>query len=342
MNFMYILRRAAKMDWKKMASTAKTIAKQTYRPFTAVFTDIVRCGVRYGAGYMDYQVFRLWECNEAQRATYLTRTKNQEFCRQLNDPERSKAVENKVSFCRLYGRFLGREWLDASTASEEEKMRWFRHHPVFFAKDPDGICGKEVQKADCTALSAAEYPAFAARLISDGLTLWEEAIVQSPEMAALAPDSVNTVRVMTLIDGKGEVHLLGAFLRMGVGAAVDNLDYGGCAAKVSLDTGKIDFPAQDKTGATFAFHPKSGTNIQGFQVPQWEAVMSMVRQAAQIEPTVRYLGWDAAITERGPLLIEANTIPSNHLCQLPAQSPKHEGILPFIQSILANGSETED
>ena len=38
----------------------------------------------------------------------------------------------------------------------------------------------------------------------------------------------------------------------------------------------------------------------------WEQVIEMLRKAAVRVPEIGYVGWDIAITETGPILIEGN------------------------------------
>ena len=72
----------------------------------------------------------------------------------------------------------------------------------------------------------------------------------------------------------------------------------------------------------------TGTQIQGFQFPDWEAAMDMVRQAAEMIPELGYLGWDIAFTEEGPILVEGNEFPGHDIYQLPEHTPNKIGIMP--------------
>jgi hypothetical protein len=312
------------MDTKRMCRTAEAIGKKTRKPAIVIFADMVYCGFRYRAGYSDYSLFEFYDRTKAQRETYLTRGKSNDLIRACNQKDRAALVENKLSFCKLYADFLGRDVLDITQAAPREIDAFRAKHPVFFAKTPDGMCGSGVRKVSC---------ADAGQLAQDGFLLWEEPIVQHPRMNALNPSCINTLRVMTLL-ADGDVHVLGVFLRIGNKSNVDNLNAGGMAAKVDAETGIVVYPAADKNGTAHTAHPTTGAAIVGFQIPLWQECLAMIRRAALVEPSVRYLGWDVAVTPTAPVLVEANALPGHDICQLPAHTPAKTGLIPILRELL--------
>ncbi|MDR3314068.1 MAG: hypothetical protein LBS96_06380 [Oscillospiraceae bacterium] len=327
----YILSRIRKMDTAKMRKTAHELSGKAHKPAAYLFADMVLCGFRYGAGYLDYRLFEFYDRTAAQRASYLTRGKSNAMIAKYNNAERATLVENKRAFCDLFGDYLGRDWLDISTAGEAAVAVFRAKHPVFFAKTPEGMCGSGVRRINSADFSPATLQQ---QLAAEGFTLWEEAIRQHAEMAALCPKAVNTLRMVTLALEDG-VHLLAVFLRMGNGKDVDNLNAGGFAAPVEIETGVVAHPATDKNGVLYEMHPFSGKAILGFQVPFWPECLALVQRAARVEPTVRYIGWDVALTPAGPVLVEANTFPGHDITQMPAHTPGKTGMLPLIQQVEA-------
>lgn len=65
----------------------------------------------------------------------------------------------------------------------------------------------------------------------------EEIVVQHPEMARMCPTSVNTCRIATLLGDKKQ-GIVYAFLRIGNGKVMDNVDCGGMAARIDLESGQ--------------------------------------------------------------------------------------------------------
>ena len=147
--------------------------------------------------------------------------------------------------------------------------------------------------------------------LNDEDRIAESLLEQCPEMAALHPASVNTVRALT-IRGK----LCSAVLRMGVGGGfVDNGCSGGIFAGLDVDTGIVTTKGADLMEHRFLLHPTTGLTIPGFQVPQWGKVCQTVREAVELVPGAVIVGWDVAITAQGPVLIEGNAYPSVQIMQ---------------------------
>ena len=57
--------------------------------------------------------------------------------------------------------------------------------------------------------------------------------------------------------------------------------------------------------------------MPGFNIPNWDKVLNMVRSAALVMKNVGYIGWDIAILEDGCEIIEANVnYPGTNIIQL--------------------------
>jgi hypothetical protein len=138
---------------------------------------------------------------------------------------------------------------------------------------------------------------------------------------ALSPSGVNTVRIITQ-NNRGKIEILGSILRISVNSEVDNMAAGNIAALVEIKTGIVigegvysDFKKLNKTN-----HPVTGHTIVGFAIPYWNEVIDLSKRAALHTPDNRSVGWDIAITDIGPELIEGNHNWCKLLWQLPAKS----------------------
>ncbi|MBQ7866276.1 MAG: carboxylate--amine ligase, partial [Clostridia bacterium] len=145
--------------------------------------------------------------------------------------------------------------------------------------------------------------------------------------------SVNTCRIATLL-GDTQQGIVYAFLRIGNGKVVDNVDCGGMAARIDLESGTLLTVGADKQGNTFDKHPKTGTPIVGFTIPYWEEAKAMCLEAAQKVPQMRFVAWDVAITPEGPTFIEGNSFPSHAIPQFAAHYPDGIGILPEFRKFM--------
>jgi hypothetical protein len=126
--------------------------------------------------------------------------------------------------------------------------------------------------------------------------------------------SLQTVRVVTLIDGDGKARCLYAEWKLVVGDNVtDNFSAGrsgNLAASVALADGSVG-PAQAAASngigfRQFQFHPDTGAPVAGFRLPNWNLVIELALSAAKLFLPLRTIGWDIGITPDGPVIVEGN------------------------------------
>ena len=305
----YLLKRIAQMDRKAVWQTAKRVHTRSGRATLPVFFDIVRCGFKYGAGYMDYLVFEFERLTPAQRATYITRGVNNGYVRLLNPKEGWHELEDKCEFLRAIGPLAGRDWLDLRSCSDEEFAAFCDKHGKFVVKPIDATCGRGVEFPE----NVADPAAFRKACLERGQVLAEEYVVQHPALAAIYPGSVNTIRLCT-IRSKGRTQVVFSSLRIGNGRDVDNLNAGGMAVLIGSD-GRISTVGADKDGKAYETHPMTGVRLKGYEIPYYREAVRMVIDGAERFPEVGYIAWDVAVTEHGPLLIEANHFPGHDIYQ---------------------------
>ena len=68
-------------------------------------------------------------------------------------------------------------------------------------------------------------------------------------------------------------------------------------------------------------------------IPQ-EEVKAMAIEAAHIVPQVRYVGWDIAISEKGPCLIEGNEYPGHVFYVFAEHHPDGKGCRHIFESVM--------
>ena len=138
----------------------------------------------------------------------------------------------------------------------------------------------------------------------------QELIEQHSVVAAITSSSVNTIRLVTLWSKNDDIILVSASMRFGQGDSfVDNWSGGGISVGVDTDSGVLKKFAYDKTGKRFTEHPVSGVKFNNFQIPMWDEIVKMAEVVQKASPFYRLIGCDVAVTESGPVLIEANANP---------------------------------
>jgi hypothetical protein len=142
--------------------------------------------------------------------------------------------------------------------------------------------------------------------------LFQETIRQHPDLNKLNSSSINTIRIDTFINKDGKIDTISAHIRMSTyNIHVDNIDAGGCFVSIDLQTGKLKkygYSAIRTHGVKVRKeHPVTGTSFENLTIPYFSEVKDLVKQAAGLMPGLRLVGWDVAIGETGPVLIEGNS-----------------------------------
>ncbi|WP_258039182.1 sugar-transfer associated ATP-grasp domain-containing protein [Nitrosospira multiformis] len=147
-------------------------------------------------------------------------------------------------------------------------------------------------------------------------------LVSHCEIADLANGTLSTVRVMTCRNEKGEFEVTNAAFRMARNklVVVDNFHAGGIAANVDISTGTLGRGTRGAWGATgdgwYEQHSETGAQIQGRKLPCWFELVELVQYAhgAAFSDQV-VIGWDVALLDSGPCIMEANKAPDLDIIQ---------------------------
>ena len=331
---LYLIKRILKMDYKGLFKTVKSVHKKSGIGRVKLFFDIVKCGLKYGAGYKDYELCEWWNLNAEQRATYVTRGINNTIVTLLNNKEYYHILDNKIEFNNRFSDYLGRKWIDMSTATNDTFAAFLEGLDIIISKPSAEACGRGVEKINVADYTSGDALFDYLKGINSGLC--EEFVVQHEAVSALYPLSVNTYRIVTVLT-EGVPHIVYAFIRIGNGGRfVDNINAGGMAAPVNIETGIIEYPAFDKDSIYYETHPYTNCPIKGYQLPQWDKAVETVLKAATVVPEVGYVGWDVAATKDGVVLIEGNPFPGHDILQMPPHVPDKIGMLPQFKKYIKN------
>ncbi len=129
-------------------------------------------------------------------------------------------------------------------------------------------------------------------------------------------ENISSVRIVTLIEKNDDVKILYAAVKLVSGKNfIDNHERGSTGnviALLDISNGEIQtaFCAADKLGKAgeVNLHPISGKEIIGFRIPMWSDLVNTVKFAALKFKPLRTAGWDAAVTDDGIKILEANAL----------------------------------
>ncbi len=322
----FFFKRLVRMDWKAMWKTTKIVKERSGKSRVWLLFDMLRCALKYNAGYVDYKIAEMYRLTDEQKKTQITRGLSNTIVRRMNDKAYWYLFDDKSTFNELFKEEVGRAWMKVTPDTSPDAFTTFlSKRPDIIVKPLEGSSGVGIERIAADQWRGREE-AFLRELNQKGDVIIEERVVQHPRMMALCPSSVNTIRIATLLGDKKQ-GIVYAFLRIGNGNVMDNVDQGGMAARVDLESGRLLTVGADKQGNTYAEHPMTGTPIVGFEVPFFEEAKAMCLAAAQKVPQMRFVAWDVAITEKGPVFIEGNSFPSHAVPQFAAHYPDGIGIM---------------
>lgn len=321
-----------KLDRKKFMAFSGYISNTFQISRLRLLADVLVSSLKYNISPLEYFQFRFYEISGKQRKAWAGTGYMYEYQRIMNPPGQRTILDDKTRFYREYGEFMKHSVADLNDLKRMPDLaaRLLTNPSgrlVF--KVYNGKCGQQVAVMDVSGIKEEGLIDF---MVRNGYDIVEEYIVQHPLLMELSPTAVNTVRIFTQLDSGGEVVILGSRLRISVNSYIDNMAAGNIAAPIDDETGTICGPGvySDITKPDSIVHPVTGIKITGFKIPFWRETIELVKSAATLHPQNRSIGWDIAMTAKGPDLIEGN----HDWCKLVWQLPVRQGLKPILEKHL--------
>jgi hypothetical protein len=273
-----------------------------------LYLDCIYARFKYGCMINHYIHGHFYKLRRYERKKHFTYRHWKRIIPKVNDLDFVYILKNKVDFNVYFSDYIKRDWLYSKDMSIEQFKHFITKHGCAIVKPQSGLEGGGIKFVQFSAMDNIDY--IYTKLKNDDVLI-EEKICQHPDMI-FGNKSVNTIRVYTLYNEfKNEVYILKTVVRVGIGnSIVDNSHSGGCAYEIDIMTGHIISTSFCyKTGIISHIHPGTDICMLGRKIPYWDDVLNMCISAAKKITKCRLIGWDVAITENGPLLIEGNHEP---------------------------------
>ncbi len=179
----------------------------------------------------------------------------------------------------------------------------------------EGANSFRFDEADITPENCADL----FRLMETVSFIFQETIKQHPTLNSIYPQSINSLRVHSFFDQeKNDYEIVSVMMRIGRnGAVVDNCGVGGMYIAIDLESWTLGSVAQtylSRGGHTFTAHPDTGHVFAGTKLPFREETFAIIKAAAPLF-TSDFIGWDVALTETGPIILEGNENPHLGMAQ---------------------------
>lgn len=289
--------------------------------------DLAYCFARYGCIINDYTIGEFYKYRSFDRANIMTCRGWAKIMGICNEPSSIHYLENKADFNEYFKDVIHRKWI-----GPREIQKYGKAGIENFVRECGSVIVKPLADMEghgiyvVNSFDDLEYEAN--KIMADNVIV-EEFITQHPNMV-FGNKSVNTIRMFTILDNHGDVHFIKAILRCGVGnTVVDNYCAGGVIYPVDEKTGIVEASGMSIDGCHYVVHPGTNIIILGYQIPHWDMVLKEVTKAAKLIPSLRFVGWDVAITKDGVDIIEGNHNPLYDLIEFIGKSGHYKDMLKY-------------
>lgn len=293
--------------------------------------DVLFNAYAYGFEPDEYFFYYIEGKTREEKEEYISDLEKDILTYAMNDVIDIEVFYDKARTYEKLKKFFKREAISIERSSDYKKfLKFIRKHPTFVRKSVGMGRGKGVSKVESRGRDPKEL---FESLIKMGKQILEDLVVQSPEMAQFNASSVNTVRCPTFRTIRG-IELGPCRFRIGQGGSfVDNAGSGGILAGIDPKTGKVFTTGRDEYCNEYITHPQTGLSFEGFQIPKWEQLISVVTEMHELFPNMGYISWDMALTDKGWVLIEANGSGQFIGTQIVEQKGKKKDIARMLEGV---------
>lgn len=290
-------------------SSASIVNKITGENKYFLFVEVLYNWFRYGASDEDFLTMEFYRKNSREKKRWLTSKLNNRYLyKTVYDDLARETFDNKEIFDKTFKDLLKHDFLILSESTDDDIRNFIAKYGTVIVKPANGACGVGVFKISSD--DKDKLNDLISRVRKGEKLIMEEVIIQHEDMARMNPASVNTLRIITMIDRQGYVHIINHCAKFGASSqCISNTMGGGFCCHINKETGIIDSQGKDIHGGYIFKHPISDVVIPGYQIPMWSGVLNYARKLAKVVPSARYIGWDIVITKDGYDVIEGNLHP---------------------------------
>lgn len=268
---------------------------------------------KHWVSYSEYAYqYEFYKKSEEEREEFVSRLRMSYFYWRYGPGVVRPLFCDKTLFLKSFSDYIYRKWLYVPDATFEEFEQLLKHYDCI-VKPLDGARGRGIFKTYKDGVHE-DFRKLYETCKRDRM-LVEQCIESCEELKALHPQSLNTIRVVT-VSNKEKACVFSGVLRTGVGESViDNSHAGGVSAQINIKEGIVESDGVDMYGNRFTVHPDSGISIRGFKIPKWDAIVETCCEVAkQVGNPIT--GWDVVINNQGKVeFIEGNHTPDLDIMQ---------------------------
>ena len=144
--------------------------------------------------------------------------------------------------------------------------------------------------------------------------LFQTCLETAVPLRALTPDAIGPLRIMTIYDKQDEPSALLGLMRSPLSGTYAGPGKGKqiVMSTVDLQNAVLMKSKLYEGGKTqhITTHPITGIDLDGFSLPQLPDAIKLALRSHKMLPMIGVIGWDIAMTDHGPVIIEGNSNPA--------------------------------
>lgn len=324
--------------------------------------SVISARLYYGIGPRYYSVFRLFGVAKSEWPSYIDSNESNKVTGAVNGKQNYYLARDKLLFYQhcinngiatvpILGVIGTQDYYGFPRVGSLAEFKAFLSSspPRIFFKIADGahgdgafsairsenewVVGKEHHSPDSL------YKRLLTNLPGDSAYLIQPAVKPNKLLRPLMPqDSLGTVRIITYLQAGKATPIL-PLLRIPANQNVtDNFSLGlsgNLIVPVDIESGVLGIAKRSQnlvwpSMVDLFEHPDTQHRITGNILPFWNEALDLVIKAQEATPQLPTLGWDVAITDDGPLIVEANTLYATEIHQVAYGRGIRSDLMPIV------------
>ena len=181
------------------------------------------------------------------------------------------------------------------------------------------ISGQTITTSTEQVMNLESYVEEVTRYFNEDGYLFQPLVTNHTSLHPVIGSTLATLRLLTVLTPEGFKLYRAAWKIPAQHNFADNYwRPGNLIAGVDIHTGCITHVVSG-TGPELrelSHHPQTDVSLVGYEVPQWGALCELALQGSRLFPRMPIIGWDLALTDQGPVIVEVNDLPDFGIMQL--------------------------
>lgn len=254
-------------------------------PILRTYIDILFSYFIYGFYLEEYKIYDFYRLNSFGKKAFLNFKQHTKLCNTYNNKEKSQLFDKKDEFNTCFCDYIARAWLNTEKNGISAIEDFLFKHKNVIVKPLESYGGEGVYKINTENQEIKEL----SKKLSKESCIIEECICNHKGIRKINLECLNTMRIFTIVDDRGEVKIIKAFFRTGrKGSIIDNRSANGIVCPINLNTGIIDRPGITNTEKDILYSDAKEKLI-GFEIPRWKETIETVKEYKNKTPIIPYV-----------------------------------------------------